>query len=192
MTTKSVEVECRGPLSRSGTRQPPIRIFMDDLTVMTTFVPGCRWLLQGFGRLITWARMSFKAAKSRSLVLKKGRAVDHFHFALDGTQIPRVTLNDTAALQETRRDLTTWLTAIDKSGLPGKFKAWMYQHGVLPRLLWLLLVYEVPVTTVEASERSVSQFLQRWLGHPQPLSSIALYGHSTKLHLPISGLVEDF
>ncbi|KAK0146618.1 hypothetical protein N1851_014073 [Merluccius polli] len=32
------------------------------------------------------------------------------------------------------------MTAVDKSGLPGKFKAWIYQHGVLPRILWPLLV----------------------------------------------------
>ncbi|KAL1248724.1 hypothetical protein QQF64_022042 [Cirrhinus molitorella] len=38
---KAAEVECRGPLS--GTQQPPIRAFMDDLTVTTSLVPGCRW-----------------------------------------------------------------------------------------------------------------------------------------------------
>ncbi|KAL0183880.1 hypothetical protein M9458_019576, partial [Cirrhinus mrigala] len=81
---------------------------------------------------------------------------------------------------------------IDKSGLPGKFKAWIYQHGVLPRLLWPLSVYEVPTSTVEALEKSISQFLRRWLGLPRSLSSIALYGHSTKLHLPLSGLSEEF
>lgn len=45
MLVKAAEVECRGSLSRFGTRQPPIRAFVDDLTV--TSVPGCRWLLQG-------------------------------------------------------------------------------------------------------------------------------------------------
>ncbi len=88
--------------------------------------------------------------------------------------------------------LATWLTAIDKSGLPGKFKAWIYQHGVLPRILWPLLVYEVPITTVEVLEKSISKFLRRWLGLPWFLSSIALYGHSTKLQLPFSGLTEEF
>ncbi|RXN38269.1 reverse transcriptase [Labeo rohita] len=203
MIVKSAEVECRGPKSRSGTRQPPIRAFMDDLTVMTTFVPGCRWLLQGLERLISWARMSFKPAKSRSLVLKKGKVSDRFRFALGETTIPSVTekslgkifnssLKDSAAIKQTKRDLTIWLTAIDKSGLPGKFKAWIYQHGVLPRLLWPLSVYEVPTSTVEALEKSISQFLRRWLGLPRSLSSIALYGHSTKLHLPLIGLSEEF
>ena len=36
---------------------------------------------------------------------------------------------------------------LDKSGLPGKYKAaWIYQHGILPRLLWPLLVYDVLIT----------------------------------------------
>ncbi len=202
MIVKSVEVECRGPKSRSGTRQPPIRAFM----VTAPSVPGCRWLLGGLEKLITWARMSFKPAKSRSLVLKKGRVVDQFHFTLGGTQIPSVSekpikslgkmfdqsLMDAASCQQIKSDLTAWLTAIDKSRLPGKFKAWMYQHAILPRLLWPLLVYEVPVKTMEALERTISQSLRRWLWLPRSLSSVALYGHSNKLQLPFRGLVEEF
>lgn len=80
MVVKAVEVECRGPLSKSGTRQPPIRAFMDDLTATTTSVPGGRWILQGLEKLISWARMSSKPAKSRAMVLKKGKVTDKFHF----------------------------------------------------------------------------------------------------------------
>lgn len=83
MLVKAAEVECRGPLSKSGTRQPPIRAFMDDLTVT-----GCHWLLQGLERLMTRARMAFKPAKSRSLVLRKGRVEDKYRFHLDGALIP--------------------------------------------------------------------------------------------------------
>ncbi len=80
MVVKSAEVECRGPLTKSGIRQPPIRAYMDDLTITTTSVPGSRWILQGLERVITWARMSFKPSKSRSMVLKKGKVVDKFCF----------------------------------------------------------------------------------------------------------------
>ena len=97
MLVKSAEVECRGPLTKSGVRQPPIRAFMDDLTVTTTSVPGCRWILQGLEKIITWARMCFKPAKSRSLVLKRGKVTDKFRFSLDGTQIPSVTRNPSRA-----------------------------------------------------------------------------------------------
>ena len=91
MLAKSAEVQCRGPLTKSGIRQPPIRAFMDDLTVTTPNVPGGRWILKGLEELTTWARMTFKPAKSRSLVLKKGKVTTKFHFTLGSVQIPFIT-----------------------------------------------------------------------------------------------------
>lgn len=73
-----------------GVRQPPMRAYMDDLTVPTSSVPGSRWILQGLERLIKWARMSFKPAKSRTLVLKKGKVTDKFRFMLEGSPIPSI------------------------------------------------------------------------------------------------------
>jgi len=81
---------------------------------------------------------------------------------------------------------------VDKSGLPGIFKAWAYQHGVLPRILWPLLIFEVPMTVVEGFEREVSSYLCRWLGFPRSLSSIGLYGNGNKLRLPFSSVREEF
>ncbi len=90
MLIKSAEVECRGQLTKSCVRQPPIRAFMDDLTVTTTSVSCCRWILQGLEWLVNWARMDFKPAKSHSLVIKKGKVTDEFRFSLGGVQIPLV------------------------------------------------------------------------------------------------------
>ncbi len=65
---------------------------------------------------------------------------------------------------------TSWRMAkIDKSGLPGKYKCWIYQHGLLPRLMWLLTVYEVLLSTVEGIERKFNKHLRRWLGIPRAL-----------------------
>jgi len=89
MLVKSAEVQCRGPLIKSGIRQPPIRAFMDDLTV-TTSVRGSRWILKGLEEIITWACMSFKLSRSRYLVLKTGKTTDKFRCALGSTQIPSI------------------------------------------------------------------------------------------------------
>ena len=187
-------MECRGPLSRSGVRQSPIRAYMDDLTV-TTSVIGGRWLLKGLERNMTWARMYFKPAKFRSLVLKKGKVMEKVRFIVAGETIPTLSekpikslgktfnssLKDTAAKQKTIKDLEEWLTKIDKSGLPGRFKAWLFQHAILPRILWPLLVYDIPITTVF---RAISNRLRRWLGLPRCLSGAALYGNSNALRPP--------
>ncbi len=132
-----------------------------ELTSITMSVPGCRWILQSIEGLISWIHF-----KPRSLVVRKGK----LSFSLEGVQIPSVsvkslgkifdcTLRDTTALQATSNRLGTWMITVDKSGLPGKFKAWFYQYGILPRLLWPLLVYEVPLSSVEGFERKESHFL---------------------------------
>jgi len=63
---------------------------------------------------------------------------------------------------------------------------------VLPRLLWPLLVYDVPMTAVEKMERMESSYLRRWMGVPRSFSSIGLYGEGTKLQLPLKSLTEEF
>ncbi|KAK1786543.1 hypothetical protein P4O66_002996 [Electrophorus voltai] len=101
-------------------------------------------------------------------------------------------LKDSAAIQKSNDKLGAWLTKVDKSGLPDRFKAWIYQHSILPRVLWPLLVYEVPLTTVESLERKISSFLRKWLGFTQSLTSTALYGTSNILQVPFSVLIEEF
>ena len=206
MIVKSAEMECRGPVAESGVRQPPLRAYMDDITVMTAEVTGSKWILRGLEKHIAWARMKFKPGKSRSLVLQKGKVNRSARFKVAGETIPTITekpvkslgkwfdgsMKDHIAIKRIGGDLEGWLTKIDKSGLPGTFKAWIYQHAVLPRILWPLLLYEVAVTTVETMERKVSGYLRRWLGLPRNLSSAALYGSTNAVQLPFKGLKEEF
>ena len=80
----------------------------------------------------------------------------------------------------------------DHCGLPGKFKAWLYQNSLLPRLIWPLMLYEDPSSTVDALERITSRHLRKWLGIPPSFTSKGLHGKSNKLQLPLSSLVEKF
>lgn len=91
-------------------------------------------------------------------------------------------------LKADKEEPRSWLRSWDKSGLPGKFKAWMYQYGILPRILWSLFIYEVPTTMIDWLEKNINKFALKWLRLPQWLSSIALFGQFTKLHLPFSDL----
>lgn len=47
---------------------------------------------------------------------------------------------------------------IDGNGLlvSGRYNAWIYHHGILKRLMWLLLIHEVSTTTIKAIKRKVS------------------------------------
>ena len=99
---------------------------------------------------------------------------------------------DTTTIEEVINQAEKWLKDVEKSGLPGSYKAWCFQHGILPRLTWPLFVYDFPLTTVEKLERKISSFLRRWLNLPRSLSSLALYSKGSMLQLPITSLVEEY
>ena len=150
-------------------------------------------------------QQKFNHFESRSFVMKKRRTADKFRFSIAGTMIPtlsecpvkslgkifNIILRDTNDVRAAVGDLELWLARVDKSGLPSRFKAWLYQHVVLPRILWLLFVYDSPMTVVETMERKINTYLRRWLGVPRSLSSAVLYGTSNALQLPFKGLVEE-
>ena len=176
---KAAEVECRGPTTTPSLRHPPIRAYMNNM-ITTTSVIGTRWLLKGIEKLITWARMSFNAAKSRSLLLKNGKLSED-RFKLSGEYIHSTkdkpvkslgkrfnhTLKDALAIQKTRDCLERWLNKIDRASLPERFKVWIYQHVLLPKILWPLTIYEFTSYNVEQLEKRINSGFRRWLGLPK-------------------------
>ena len=148
----------RGAVIQSGISQPPTRAFMDDMTITAKSVLEGKWMLQDLKELIDWARMKFKPSKSRSLILQKGKNQNR-KIRIGEEEIPTIrekpvkslgkwfrdSLNDRESINEMLSQAERWMESIDKSGLPGKYKAWCYQHGILPRMTWPLLMYEVPM-----------------------------------------------
>ena len=84
------------------------------------------------------------------------------------------------------------LTKIDKSLLE-KCKLSCYQHGLLPRLSWLMLMYDIStiLSAIERIQKLINRWLQRWLGVPQRFSEINLYSTTYKLQLPLNLVVEE-
>ena len=58
--------------------------------------------------------------------------------------------------------------------------------------MWLLMLYEIPLTTVETLERMVNKSLRKWLGVPPGFTAIGLYSRSSQLQMPLSSVVEEF
>jgi len=138
--------------------------------------------------------MRFNPRKSRSLVNKKGKVTEQFQLKIQNEEIPTTvnnpinclgkwidsSLNDTNSIKRLQNQVQESLMKINKTGLPGKFKARMYQHGLLPRLTWPLTFYEVTTTPVEALEKKINKSLRRWLGVPPSFTNDGLYSTSAK------------
>ena len=46
------------------------------------------------------------------------------------------TLCERTNISRIEQQVSEGMRNIDKTGLPGKLKAWIYQHGLLPRIAW--------------------------------------------------------
>jgi len=71
-------------------------------------------------------------------VLRREHVQNRFHFKIKEDTIPavqgksvetlgnwyRVDLNDEQSVMEMFKEVETWMTSLEKSGLPGKYKAW--------------------------------------------------------------------
>ncbi len=162
---------------KSGLRLPPIRAYMDDMTILTTTKACARRLLNKLQENIQWAQMEIKPSKSRSISIVKGKLSEH-RFYVGEEPIPTVaekpvkslgrwyhaTLKDSEQVDQLRQDTMCGLESINKTMLPGRLKLWCLQFGLLPRLMWPLTIYEVPISKVEKLERVVSKFAKKWLG----------------------------
>jgi hypothetical protein len=101
-------------------------------------------------------------------------------------------LGDPNNTERIKQQLREGLKKINGTGLTGKFKAWLFQHGFLPRLLWPLTLYEIPSSAVESLETMVNKSLRRWFGFHPSMTSIGLYTKTGMLQLPLSSIVEEY
>lgn len=109
---------------------------MNGLTIMKTSVPWSRWILQDLERHITWARMCFKASKSISMALKRGKVIEKFQFSIPGIAIPSIrvqtvkslgkhcdsTLKYSAAILKASEEIGAWLAKVDIPDCPEHLK----------------------------------------------------------------------
>lgn len=181
---------------QSGIQQPPIRGDMEDQTVMTTTHVEVRWVLTVQDHMSTRARMKFKPKKSRRMVIRN-KLTNRFKLHVQGEVILSTvenpikwfddSLTDRNNIIRTEKQTEERLWRMEK----WKFKALLYQHGLLLRLMWLLTVHKVPMTSIGV-ESKIKKYLQKWLGITPSFTAVDLYIRSEQLQLLLSSVVEGF
>ena len=146
MLVKSAEVQCRGSLTKTVVWQPLIRAFrafMDDLTMTTNICPGELVDPEWSGGTDHLGLYELQASEIQIPGAKEGQERRE-----GSNQTPLISENpmkslgkvfdwslmDKTSIWATNQELEAWLVAADKSGLPGKFKAWICSHEFLAPL----------------------------------------------------------
>ena len=129
-----------------------------------------------------------------------------YNFKVQGKGIPTIqdesikylgkwfhqSLRDIPIIKEVQTELRRWFHVSDQCKLLGHFKVWRFQCGIIPRVQWTFLLYDISITTVKNMERQCRKFPRKWLGVPTSFCAVKLYSTSAKLRLPVSSIIEEF
>ena len=205
MLVEDTKRETKGPKTASGQQQTNTRLFMDDIATTTNNLVQTKYLLEKLAENLKKAELEVKPGKCRSLVIIKGETSRRTPM-MNGNPITSIKdkpvkylgktfnqrMDDKDQVEETIEDVKRMLKKIDKCRLPGKYKAWMMQHMLLPRLMWPLTIYNTPLSKVDQIQRLLTGKLKKWLGLPRSLATDCIYSKSGKLRLPFSDVTEEF
>ena len=169
----------------NNTKLPLLHAFMDDVRLMSSTVSGDQTLLSWCTSALTWPDREFRADKSCSIIIIKGRSMNTTPFSVPtpkdqlepSSSIPSIhsrpvkflgriingSLSDRNFLAELADKLLAGLKTIDRSHFTGTQKLWILQHLLIPRIQWPLLIYEVPISLAFKLEQKVSVFIRKWL-----------------------------
>ena len=75
-------------ITSSKVSMPLVRAFMDDLNLLSSSVAGAQDLLARCTTALTWAGMDFRAEKSRSFVVVKGKSMNSTPFCVSKPSDP--------------------------------------------------------------------------------------------------------
>ena len=162
-------VQARVPqFTNNNTVLPFLRAFMDDLSLLSSTVSGAQTLLSRCITALNWTGLEFRADKSRSIVIVKGRSMNTTPFCVSkasdqpdvSSWIPSIhskpikslgriingSISDRNSSAELTDKLLAGLSVIDKSHFTDTQTLWILQHLLIPRIQWHLLIYEIPIS----------------------------------------------
>ena len=165
--------------------------YADDTCILANSPASAQHLLNMTSDWLQWSGMKAKVTKCHSLAVagSSGKLFDP-KLQVSGDPIPyvgsdsikflglkvQVPYNPSEAKQSLRSALLRMLQAVDACPLTRNQKLKMYKAGICPRLSWLLMIEEYPLTWVERElEADATKFLKKWAGLARSANTALLY-----------------
>jgi len=61
--------------------------------------------------------------------------------------------------------MESWMALVDGTKLTGMMKVWVYQHMVASKMLWGLMIHDIPPSWVDENiQPLVDRMLKKWTG----------------------------
>ena len=164
--------------------------YADDTCLIANSPSSCQHLLQFVDRWLSWSGMRAKVPKCHCLALKasSGKLVDP-QLTIAGQQIPvapdsvkflgkifQVPHDSNRVRESITSHLLRMLESVNSCPLTRGQKLKLYRAGICPRLSWLLMIEDLPISWVEKKLDSLATlYLKKWAGLARPANPAVLY-----------------
>ena len=163
--------------------------YADDICLTANSPASCQQLLHLVDRWLHWSGMRVKIPKCQSLALRASVSkLEDPHLSIDGQPIPfasepvkflgksfAVPQDITALKRNLLIRLQEMLDKTDSCPLSRKQKVNVYRAGICPRLSWLLLIENLPISWVEKLDAIATRYIKRWTGLMRSANPALLY-----------------
>jgi hypothetical protein len=171
--------------------------FADDLLFVTKSPEGAQYLLKILDSFLNWSKMEVNESKCKYLAFKhrktqydhitdrllkvNGKSIEPLqtteHYKYLGINItPKLTTEtDNNKLKIL---LNEGLKKIDGQKLTGFQKIWLYNHFLIPKMSWILMMVHLSNSFVNSLQKTGQKLLKSWAGIPRSGNAALLYtGH---------------
>ena len=177
--------------SLSPNHQINLLQYADDTCLVANGPAACQSLLNTTNNWLQWSGMRAKVPKCHTLAIQSssGRVMDpqltindqpipfigntSIKFLGMRVEVPRDLL---AAKHELKMKLSNLLQAVDRSLVTRHQKLKLFKLGICPRLNWLIMIYEYPLSWIEKELDSMTtRHLKKWAGLAKSANTSLLY-----------------
>ena len=154
---------------------------MDDMSLVSSSVAGAKDLLSCCATTLTWGGMSYRVHKSYSMVIMMGTSMNSAPFSVKKASTPtdfsifmlsihsqpvkflvRIidgSLSDRKSISELEKKLLSSLKVTDRSLFKVAQKLWILQHLLVPKIQWLLMIYEIFISAASNFKKKISTYI---------------------------------
>ena len=164
--------------------------YADDTCLIANSPSSCQHLLHLVDSWLSWSGMRAKVPKCHSLALKasSGKLVDpQLHIADQRIPFAADPVKFLGKIFEVPHDpnrvkgnivshLLQMLDSVNSCPLTRGQKLKLYRAGIVPRLSWLLMIEDLPITWVEKKlDGLATLYVKKWAGLARPANTAILY-----------------
>jgi hypothetical protein len=130
-------------------------------------------------------------ARDEAIAHAKALSFKNTHFKFLGRHI-HYNLKETAIKEKIFRSFVEDVELVTKTRVNGLMKLWLYQHYILYRLTWPLLIHDLDLTFAKRLQQHIQPLLKKWSGIGSSVDEGMLYRSRTNLGLQLTAVGDHY